>query len=120
MASFTFQVPSTPGIIVIPAVPAAATVVLGGLSQTYTGAPLSATATTVPAGLSVSFTYNGSATPPTSAGSYAVVGTISTLGYAGSANGTLVIGQASQAIALRGAGRDRGGECHGSLPADGE
>ena len=42
---------------------AKATVTLGNLNQTYTGSPLLATATTTPAGLTVTFTYNGSATP---------------------------------------------------------
>ena len=55
---------------------AAATVTLGSLSQTYDGTQQSATATTTPAGLTVNFTYDGSGTAPTNAGSYAVVGTI--------------------------------------------
>ena len=57
--------------------PAAATVTLNGLSQTYDGTPRVVTATTSPAGLTVTITYDGSATAPTNAGSYAVVGTIS-------------------------------------------
>ena len=55
---------------------ATATVSLGNLAQTYTGSPLAATATTSPTGLTVGFTYDGSATAPTAAGSYAVVATI--------------------------------------------
>ena len=47
-----------------------ATVTLSGLSAPYTGTPVSVEATTVPAGLAVSITYAGSATPPTAAGSY--------------------------------------------------
>ncbi len=76
---------------------AAATVTLGSLNQTYTGAPLSGTATTAPAGLTVGLTYNGSSTAPTNAGSYAVVGTINDTNYAGSASGTLAIAKANQA-----------------------
>lgn len=76
-----------------------ATVTLGNLSQTYTGLQLAATATTIPAGLTVSITYNGSATAPTAAGSYAVVATITSAGYAGSATGTLIIAKATPAIA---------------------
>jgi hypothetical protein len=38
---------------------------LGGLAQAYDGMPKSATATTVPAGLAVEFTYDGGATAPT-------------------------------------------------------
>jgi uncharacterized repeat protein (TIGR01451 family) len=70
---------------------ALATVTLGSLSPTYTGTPKAATATTSPAGLAVSFTYDNSSTAPTNAGSYAVVGTVNDLNYQGSANGTLVI-----------------------------
>jgi len=53
-----------------------ATITLGSLTTTYNGLPQSATATTVPAGLTVDFTYDGSATLPADAGSYAVVATI--------------------------------------------
>jgi hypothetical protein len=77
---------------------AAATVTLGGLSATYNGSAHSATATTTPTGLTVTFTYNGGATAPTSAGNYAVVGTISDANYQGSASGTLVIAKAAQTI----------------------
>ena len=77
-----------------------ATVTLGDLSQTYTGSPLSATATTTPTGLAVTFTYNGSSTAPTTAGSYTVVGTISTPGYQGSATGTMTIAQAPTTTSL--------------------
>ena len=48
----------------------------------------------------MSFTYNGSATVPTSAGSYTVIGTINDVNYQGSATNMLVIAQASGAIAL--------------------
>jgi rhamnogalacturonan endolyase len=58
----------------------------------YDGSPEAATATTLPAGLSVTFTYNGSPLAPTLPGSYAVVATIDDPNYAGSASGTLVIG----------------------------
>jgi hypothetical protein len=71
-----------------------ATITLGSLLQTYSGTPLSATATTVPASLPVSFTYNGSSTAPTAAGSYAVVATVNSSGYAGTTSGTLVIAKA--------------------------
>ena len=77
---------------------AAATVTLNGLSAVYDGAAKSATATTSPAGLTVSLTYNGNATAPANAGSYAVVATINSANYSGSASGTLTISQASQAI----------------------
>lgn len=76
----------------------AATVTLGSLAATYDGTPKSATATTLPAGLNVTFTYNGSSTAPTNAGSYTVVGTVVDTTYAGSASGTLVIAKANQTI----------------------
>ena len=45
----------------------------------YDGAPQGCTATsTTPSGLTVDFTYNGSSTVPTNAGTYSVVGTIDT------------------------------------------
>jgi len=77
---------------------AAATVLLGDLAQTYDGSPMSVTATTVPAGLAVGVTYDGSATPPSEAGSYAVVGTVNDANYAGTASDTLEIAKASQTI----------------------
>jgi GH18 family chitinase/sugar lactone lactonase YvrE len=78
--------------------PVTATVTLTGLSATYTGSPISAGATTNPAGLTLSFTYNGAATAPTAAGSYAVVATVTQPGYQGSATGTLVIAKATPKI----------------------
>jgi hypothetical protein len=77
---------------------ATATVTLGSLNQTYNGTPRAATATTSPAGLTVTFTYNGSGTAPTNAGSYTVVGTISDTNYQGSSTGTLTITQAGLTI----------------------
>ena len=73
---------------------ASATVSLGGLSGTYTGAAHNATATTSPAGLAVTFTYDGSATAPVNAGSYAVAAAVNEANYQGSASGTLVIAKA--------------------------
>jgi hypothetical protein len=85
-----------------------ATVTLGNLAQVYTGAPLAATATTSPAGLTVVFTYTGnngttygpSSTPPTSAGSYTAVGTVSGANGSGTASGTLVIAKAPATVTL--------------------
>ena len=79
---------------------AVATITLGSLSQTYSGAAEPVTATTIPSGLAVSFTYNGSATVPTNAGSYTVIGTINDANYQGSATNTLVIAQAAATITL--------------------
>ncbi|MGD0090611.1 MAG: YDG domain-containing protein, partial [Planctomycetota bacterium] len=71
-----------------------AVITLGSLNQTYNGTPESATATTNPLGLTVTFTYNGSATPPTNAGSYAVVATVNDGTYLGTHTGTLTISPA--------------------------
>jgi len=79
---------------------AAATVTLGSLTQTYDGTPKSATATTVPVGLTVDLTYNGSGTAPTAAGSYAVTGTVNDANYSGSSAGTLVISKATATVTL--------------------
>ena len=77
-----------------------ATVTLGSLAQTYDGTPKPATATTNPSGLTVDLTYDGSPTPPTNAGSYAVVGIINSATYSGLATGTLVIAQATATVTL--------------------
>ena len=81
---------------------AEATVILGNLNMPYTGSPVEATATTVPADLTVEFTYNGSPLAPTSIGSYAVVGTINDVNYEGSSSGTLIIGKATATVTLSG------------------
>ncbi len=78
--------------------PMTATLTLGSLAPTYDGTPKPATVTTSPASLSYSITYNGSATVPTNAGTYAVVATITDPKYIGSASGSLVIAKASQTI----------------------
>ncbi len=81
---------------------AVAPVALSGLTATYDTTSHSASATTTPLSLSVSFTYDGSSTAPTNAGSYAVVATVNEANYTGSASGTLVIGKATAPIALGG------------------
>lgn len=70
---------------------ATATVTLGNLSHVYDGTPKSASATTTPPGLTVTFTYNGDSTAPTAVGSYTVVGTINNANYEGSNSGTMNI-----------------------------
>ena len=78
---------------------APATVNLSNLVQVYDGTPKEATVMIDPAGLSVSVTYDGSTTPPTAVGSYAVVATVTDPNYTGSASGTFVI-QAKHSITL--------------------
>ena len=70
---------------------ATATVVLGGLTAVDDGTAKAASATTVPAGLTVGLTYDLSATAPSLPGTYAVVATVSDPNYVGSASGSLVI-----------------------------
>lgn len=74
---------------------AVAAVTLASLTQTYNGLARAATATTVPAGLPVNLTYNGSAAAPTNAGSYAVTGTVNSPMYQGSSSDTLNVNKAS-------------------------
>jgi len=81
---------------------ALATIVLGDLTQTYTSSPMSVTATTNPAGRSMSISYDGSGTAPTNAGTYAVVATITDPNYSGAAIGSLVISPAPATISLGG------------------
>ena len=77
-----------------------ATVTLGNLLQTYDGTAKSVTVTTVPSGLNVAVTYNGSANAPTNAGSYTAIGTINDPTYQGSATNTLVIRKAGATVTL--------------------
>ncbi|MGA9671648.1 MAG: MBG domain-containing protein, partial [Terracidiphilus sp.] len=89
---------STTGTLVIAKAAATVTLTPSSLSQTYTGSPLSVTSTTNPVGLTVTYTYNGSSTAPTAAGSYAVVATINDPNYTGSTTGTLVIAKAAATV----------------------
>ncbi|TXK49091.1 T9SS type A sorting domain-containing protein, partial [Pontibacter qinzhouensis] len=77
---------------------ASATITLGNLSQTYTGQARPVTATTTPANLSTSITYNRNAAAPVNAGTYTVAATISDPNYTGEAIGELLVSQASQQI----------------------
>ena len=77
-----------------------AAVTLGGLTQTYNGAARSATATTVPPGLAVTFTYNGVTNQPVNVGSYAVTGAVVSALYEGWTNGALTIGAAPVMVYL--------------------
>jgi hypothetical protein len=77
-----------------------ATVTLSNLTQTYDGSSHAPSVATSPGGLAVDVTYNGGAEQPVNAGSYAVVATIDSEDYAGSATGTLVIAPAAATIVL--------------------
>ncbi len=81
--------------------PAPATIALSDLAPTYDGTPKVPTVATMPAGVAVALTFNGSAGAPTAAGSYAVVATIADPNYTGpAANGTLTIAKAAPTIAV--------------------
>lgn len=72
-----------------------AAVSMGNLSQMYDGTPKTVTISTIPTGLAVDVTYNGSSTVPVSLGSYDVVAAVNDSTYKGAARGTLIIGEKS-------------------------
>lgn len=71
--------------------PAQAEVILTQLGHAYDGAPKSVSVTTIPPGLVVEVTYNGSPTPPSAVGSHPVTATVNQAGFTGSASAQLVI-----------------------------
>ena len=73
-------------------------VILGSLNQIYDGTSKSVTATTVPSGLTVNFTYNESSNAPANAGSYTVIGNINDANYAGSTTNAFTIYPAGPTI----------------------
>ncbi len=77
---------------------APAKIILGDLEQIYDGKSKPAAATTMPAGLTVTITYDGSGTIPINAGKYTVAGTIQDANYEGSARATMIIAKAPQTI----------------------
>lgn len=77
---------------------ATAALTLTNLNQAYNGGPIVVTATTVPAGLAVVVTYNGSPIAPSNVGSYTVTGIVNDAFYTASAVGTLVIAKGVQTI----------------------
>jgi pectate lyase len=79
---------------------ATVTVVVTSGSTTFDGSPKTPVITTTPADLPVAITYNGSASAPANAGSYAVSATVVHADYTGSGSGTLVILPASAAVSL--------------------
>ena len=92
-----------------------AVVTLGNLSAVYDGTAHAATAVTVPAGLAVSITYNGSATAPVAAGSYSVVATVTDPNYTGSATGTLIVSKATAAVTLSNLSAVGNGQPHAAI-----
>jgi hypothetical protein len=86
-----------------------ASVTLDALSAIADGQPHAVRATTVPAGLPVRVTYAGSTTPPSLAGTYAVIATISDPDWLGSASGVLIITAADASSSSSSGGGGSGG-----------
>ncbi len=84
-------------------------------SVAYTGAAQAAGATTTPAGLTLTFTYNGSATAPQAIGTYTVAATVSDANYQGSGQGTLTITPAVAGITLSGLTGTYTGHAHPAI-----
>src|SRR5581483_2084964 len=77
------------------------TVSFNNITQTYNGSPRIVTTATNPNGsVAVSVTYNGTTTPPTNAGSYNVVGTVTDPNYQGTNSTTLTVNKATASVAL--------------------
>jgi MBG domain/IPT/TIG domain len=81
---------------------AMASVFLLDLAQTYDGTARTVTATSMPAGLTVEITYDGAATAPSNAATYAVTGTVNDVIYQGVSTGSLVVAKADQTITFTG------------------
>lgn len=80
---------------------ATATISIAGLSQKFNGSPRPVTVTTVPAGLHVDTTYNGSSDAPTAIGSYTVVSTVNDINAnPATKTGKLVIAKGVQTISF--------------------
>ncbi|MCA1800183.1 MAG: MBG domain-containing protein, partial [Actinobacteria bacterium] len=77
-----------------------ADVFIDNLSQVFDGTPRVVDVTTIPAGLNVVVTYEGSSTAPVDAGSYAVVASVSDPSYMGSSSNTLVVDPAAATVVL--------------------
>ncbi|NCC51258.1 MAG: hypothetical protein EOM20_08590 [Spartobacteria bacterium] len=77
---------------------AVAEVYLENLEQIYDGTARSVSATTLPVGLVVEFTYDGDASAPTNAESYAVTGTVNDAIFQGTSEGVLIVDRGEQVI----------------------
>jgi hypothetical protein len=79
---------------------AMATLQLSGLAQVYDGNSKLVSVTTAPKVATWMVSYNGGATVPTNAGSYAVAVVVSDPNYAGSASNMLLVSKAPAAVVL--------------------
>ena len=82
---------TTSSAVLLTVNPAPANLTLTGLTQSYDGTPREVTPATVPAGLPVVITYDGSLTPPVNPGTYAVTATINHPDYTGAVSDLLVV-----------------------------
>ena len=98
--SNNFNVTYTLGHVTILPATAQFTIAANTLTPTYNGAPKSVGVSVVPAGVPYTVTYNGSATPPMNAGSYAVVVTVNDPNYVGTANATLLVQKATAQVTI--------------------
>lgn len=96
--SATNEVGTTTAALSVTIAKAIAVVSLSGTTAVYDGTTKQVGVTTIPTGLSVAVTYDGSASAPIASGSYAVIATIDEPNYSGSQSDTLVIGKADQSI----------------------
>jgi hypothetical protein len=78
-----------------------APVTLANLIQTFDGTPRMVTADTVPPGLTVMISYDGTTNPPVAAGTYAITGVVDDVMYTGQATGALHVLQATGLIVLQ-------------------
>ena len=84
-----------------------ATLTLGSLVAEYDGTPKTPSATTSPAGLVITYEFDGSATAPSAVGAYNVTASIQDSTYQGEASGTFVIERGPQTVTFPSLG-DRG------------
>ncbi|GAA5034761.1 hypothetical protein GCM10011506_29140 [Marivirga lumbricoides] len=79
---------------------ATASVTISNLLQNFNGSPRPVTINTIPAGLPVSVTYNGSTQVPSAAGTYNVEAIITSNNYIGSNSAVLTINSAPQSSGI--------------------
>ena len=72
----------------------------GQLEPDLQGSDRTASASTIPTGLSLNVTYNGSASTPVKVGSYTVMALVTSPNYTGGATNTLVVGKATATVTV--------------------
>jgi len=77
---------------------AVASVSLSDTNQTYNGSARAVTASTVPTGLNVNLTYDGSSIAPTNAGEYTIIAAVDEAMYQGGTTGILTVAKAYQTV----------------------